>query len=226
AVRAVRVVSSLVDAIGVAQGQVVATLHVHLASGRGEFALPLRAGVDTAEWAWDRADVRAAAGHQRPLPVQSWPVPGGGFSGHHYQAELALPGAYFVDGVRLTPEPGAFKLRLVRLALVEAATGRLEPLAPAAAYVSDAGRFAEVVATPTVRLFEVRRTLGPARVAERLHAFRDDGALLMALARPAALGVDPVREALVLERDAAPLDLATRGRASRAALLRHGGNEV
>jgi hypothetical protein len=226
AVRAVRVVSSLVDAIGVAQGQVVATLHVRLASGRGEFALPLRAGVDTAEWAWDRADVREAAGHQRPAPAQSWPVPGAGFSGHHYRSELALPGGYFVDGVRLTPEPGPFKLRLVHLGLVEAETGRLEALSPAASYVSDAGRFQEVVATPTVRLFEVRRTQGPARMAARLRTFRDDGALLMALARPSALGVDPVQEALVLEKDAAGLDLAAPGRAGRAALLRHGGNEV
>ena len=226
AVRAVRVVSSLVDAIGVAQGRVVATLHVRLASGRGEFALPVRAGVDTAEWAWDRPDVREAAGHLRPTPAQSWPVPGAGFSGHHYSAELALPGAYFVDGVRLTPEPGPFKLRVVHLGLVEAETGRLEPLSPAGAYVSDAGRFQEVVATPTVRLFEVRRTQGPARVAARLRAFRDDGALLMALARPAALGVDPVQEALVTEKDAASLDLQARGHAGRAALIRHGGNEL
>lgn len=226
AARAVRVVSSLLDATGVAQGQVVATLDVHLASGRGEFSLPLRAGVETAEWAWDRPDVRSAVAHQRPPPAQSWPVSGEGYSGHHYRADLALPGSYFVDGVRITPAKGPFRLRVVRLALVDSASGRLEPLSPAALYVSDLARFQEVVATPTVRVLEVRRTLGAARVAARLHLFSDEGALVKALAQGGGAGIDAAHDALALQADARGLDLPQAGRSGRAQAVRRGANQL
>jgi hypothetical protein len=46
----VRLVPSLDDAVDVPQGTVVATVSARLASGRA-FELPLRAGIDTAEWA-------------------------------------------------------------------------------------------------------------------------------------------------------------------------------
>jgi hypothetical protein len=223
AVRGVRVVSSLVDAVDTPQEQVVATAHVRLASGRGEFSFPLRAGVQTAEWAWDRKDVRGAVRHQRPPPAESWPVaPSGGteaFAGHHYAAELWLPGPYFVDGLRLEPVAGPFQLQLVRLALVEAASSRPLPLSPAALYTSDATRLREVSATPTVRLFEVPQTPGPARVAAALRVLPDDRAVLDALAQPRQFGVDPLREALATAADAAGITVAPGARAGRAEVL-------
>jgi hypothetical protein len=216
----VRVVSSLVDAAAVPQGHVVATLHVRLASGRGEFAFPLRAGVETAEWAWDRPDVRAAVKHARPEPAESWPVPAEGFAGHHYAADLALPGPYFVDGVRLEPAAEPFWLQVMRLSLVEAGTGRPLPLSPPGLYVSDSERFREMAATPTLRLFEVRRTPGPARVAGRLHALADERALLEALAVPPRGGVDPVHDALALAAEVAGVSLPPGSRPGRAEVQR------
>jgi hypothetical protein len=218
AARSVRLVSSLINAAAVPQDQVVALAHVRLASGRGEFTLPLRAGVHTAEWAWDRPDVRAAARHRRPEPAESWPA-GAGFSGHHYLAELALPGSYFVDGLRLEPVEGPFQLQVMRVALVEAATSRPLPLAPAARYASDATRLREVTATPTVRLFELPRTLGPARVASGLRVLPDDRAVLEALAQPQRLGVDPLRDVLATAADAAGITVAAGARAGRAEVL-------
>jgi hypothetical protein len=225
AARGVRVVSSLVDAAAVPQEQVVATLRVRLASGRGAFSFPLRAGIETAEWAWDRPDVRATVKHQRPAPAESWPVAGAGFSGHHYGAELPLPGPYFVDGVRLEPAPG-FRLQLMRLALVETRTGRALPLAPAAVYVSDATRLREAAATPTVRLFELARTIGPARVAAALRVLPDERAVLEALALPGRLGVDPLREALATASDAAGAEAPPAGRASRAELVQRSASRL
>ena len=185
------------DAVGVAQGRVVATLRVRLASGR-EFALPVRAGVETAEWAYDRPDVREAAAHQRPDPPK---LAGAGrrLLGPPLRAELALPGRYFVDGVRL--DAGAGPVRAARAAPGPGGRGRRAAYAaasPARAYVSDAGRFREVAATPAVRLFEVPAHTGPgpgggapARLARRR-----SGARWPWPARPPC-GVDPRREALV-----------------------------
>jgi hypothetical protein len=220
AARAVRIVSSLANAVGAPQGQLVGTIHVRLASGRGQFSYPLRAGVETAEWAWDRADVRNVVRHRRPAPAESWAVTGEGFSGHHYLAELPLPGSYYVDGVRLEPVPGPLVLRVMRLALVEAGTGRAEPLSAPALYLSDATRLREAAATPTVRLFEVQRTPGPAHVAARLHALGDDRAVLEALARPEPARVDPLRDALAVAAEAAGREPQPAGRAGRAEVVR------
>ncbi len=226
AARSVRIVSSLVDAAAVPQGHVVAMVHVRLASGRGEFSFPLRAGVETAEWAWDRPDVRAAVKHQRPTPAESWPVEHEGFAGHHYLGELPLPGSYFVDGVRLEPTPGSFWLQVMRLALVESASGRALPLSGAGLYVSDATRFREVAATPAVRLFEVARAIGPARVATGLRVLPDDRAVLEAMALPEHFGLDPLHEAVATARDAAGVSVPPGGRGTRAEVVRRTANRI
>src|SRR6185436_18952514 len=57
--------SSLSQAIDVPQGALVARVLARLTSGR-EVELPVRAGIDTAEWAFDRADVRDRVRHERP----------------------------------------------------------------------------------------------------------------------------------------------------------------
>src|SRR5229473_5253068 len=101
----VRLVSALSESADVVQEAVVAFVHARLASGR-EISLPMRAGLDTAEWAWDRPDVRARVAHYRAPVAESWPAPDGSFQGHRYQALLRLPGRYWVDGVRLERAPG------------------------------------------------------------------------------------------------------------------------
>ena len=67
-----RILSFLAGAVEVEQGRVVAECVVRLASGR-EIWLPIRAGVETAEWAWERADVRAAVRHGNFHGVQFHP---------------------------------------------------------------------------------------------------------------------------------------------------------
>jgi hypothetical protein len=63
----------------------VARLRLHMRDGRIE-ELALLAGRDTAEWAYDRADVRAGIKHRRALAVESWAEEG--FAGHRYLARL------------------------------------------------------------------------------------------------------------------------------------------
>lgn len=213
----VRVASWLSEAVAVPHAHAVARVSVRLASGR-ELPLIVRAGVETAEWAYDRPDVAPVIAHRRAPILESFPAPGG-FQGHHYLGVLPLPGRYLVDGIRVERLPGAGRFNLSRLAVVDPESGRTTPVSLAAGYVSDAALFREVAATPGVRLFESTATVGPARVVERLRTLADDQAVVAALAMPAAAGVDPRRDALAAAPDARGVAVPA-GRASRAELAR------
>jgi hypothetical protein len=214
----IRFVSSLSDAAAVAQDTMVAWVHARLASGR-EISLPVRAGLDTAEWAWDRADVRARVAHYRAPVAESWPGPDGSFQGHRYQARLRLPGRYWVDGVRVERGPGPGALVLTRLAVFDGVTGRVAAASSAAAFVSDTGRFREAAATPRVRLFELPATSGRAYVVETLRLLPTEPTVLSTLAALGASGIDPHRTAVGVESDLAGVTLPPGSRAGRAEVV-------
>lgn len=220
----VRLASWMSEAVAVPHAQAVARLSVRLASGR-EIPLVVRAGVETAEWAYDRPDVIGAIAHRRAPVLESFPGPGG-FQGHHYLGVLPLPGRYLVDGIRVERMDGPGRFTVSRLAVVDPESGRSTPVSLAAGYVSDAGRFREAAATPAVRLFESTATVGPARVVDRLRTLADDAAVLSALAAPTASGVDPRREAVAAARDARGLPFPAGARASRAEVARAGGSRL
>jgi hypothetical protein len=220
----VRLASWMSEAVAVPHALPVARLTVRLASGR-ELPLLVRAGVETAEWAYDRPDVRGAIAHRRAPVLESFATPGG-FEGHHYLGVLPLPGRYLVDGIRAERVAGPGRFTVSRLAVLDPESGRATPVSLAAGYVSDSARFREAAATPGVRLFESTATVGPARVVERLRALPDDEAVLAALAAPTAAGIDPRREALATARDAEGVSLPSGARASRAEVARAGGNRL
>ena len=109
----------------------VAECVARLASGR-EIWLPIRAGVDTAEWAWERPDVRGRVRHARPPVHASFPDAARAFTGHQYLGVLRLPGRFAValaalpglarrpaavaraGGAAATPRPAARGRRLRR----------------------------------------------------------------------------------------------------------------
>ena len=221
----VRVGSSLSEAVGFPDGEPVARVSVRLASGR-DLPLLLRAGRDTAEWAYDRADVRPVVAHRRAPIYESFPVPGAGFEGHRYLARLALPGRYYVSGIRIERLPGGGRLTLRRLGVVDTASGQPTAVSLAAAFVSDPGRFREAAATPFVRLYEVPQTLGHARVVERLRVLDEDAAVLEVLAAPSRSGVDLRREAVAVAAEVAGLKLPPASRASRAEVVRASWNNL
>lgn len=212
--------SHLADAVAVRDGEVVAVVHVRLASGR-ELPLPLRAGEHTAEWAWDRPDVRSHVAHARAPVLESWKADG--FEGHHYLATLPLPGRYLVDGVRVERAAGAGYLVLSRLAVRDTVSGRRTPVSLAAAYVSDTARVREVAATPAVRLFALPVTARHARVADRLQLLPDDAAVLRALGGG---GLDPRRDALAVRAEARELVMPAGASASRAEVARAEGGRL
>jgi hypothetical protein len=219
----VQIVSFLSDAVAVGEGQEVAKVEARLATGRA-FELVLRAGRDTAEWSWDRPDVRSRVAHSLAPVFESWRDPGAAFAGHRYLGRLRLPGRYVVDGVSVEVLPGAGRLMLARVAVFDALTGAITSVSLPAASVSDSSLLAERAVTPMVRLFEV---VGSARawVAEGARVLGDDDAVVRALATPAAIGLDPHREALVTASDARALTTAG-GRAGRAEVVRAAGDRL
>lgn len=219
-----RVTSFLAHAASVEQGQVVAECVARLGSGR-EIWFPLRAGIETAEWAWDREDVRSTVRHRKAPIHESFPVREG-FLGHHYGAVLRLPGRFAVTSLRFRAWPGAPPLRLVRLGLEDAPTGRRVGVSAASAYVSDEVRLAEAADTPLVSLFEVRRGVGDAWVVESLRVLPDQARLLDVLRSPTRLGVDARREAIATERDARGVELPPDSRSSPADLARATGGRI
>lgn len=212
----IQLITSLSEAIAVEQGAPVATLTVRLASGRGEFAFPIRAGIETAEWAHDRPDVRVRVRHRRPPTIESWRPQGATYEGHRFLAVLRLPGRYNVDALRLVLLPNAPRLLVSRMKIVDNIRGQVRAVSPLSAYVSDAGTFRETASMPAVRLFE-RPHVERAWVVGKLRVLADAGAVLNALATLNVQGIDPRREALV-ERGMAGLPAA--GRAGRAEIVR------
>jgi hypothetical protein len=220
----VRIVTFLTGATAVEQGRIVAECVVGLASGR-EIWHPIRAGVETAEWAWDRPDVRGAVRHDRASVHGSFPARGG-FLGHQYLGVLPLPGRFAVTSLRIRAWPGAPPLWLLRAGLRDATTGRAFGLSAASAYVSDEVRLAPVAATPLVSLFEVRRGVGPAWVVESLRRLPDDAQLADVLRAPTRLGVDARREALATEAEARGVSLPPGSRSSPADVARAAGGRL
>jgi hypothetical protein len=221
----VRLSSWLSNAVAVPQGTEVAEVSVRLATGR-EIALSLKAGIDTAEWAYDRGDVRPKIRHERAALLENFPGPGGGFEGHHYLALLKLPGRYSVDGVRIDTRPGPWRLALGRLGVFDRAKGRAVGVSTTGGYLSDTVRLREAAATPLVKLYQVLRGLGPARVVDHLRRFPEEEALLQALRAPTRAGIDARREALITEADAQGVVLPPEGRTVRAELVRAVGSRL
>jgi hypothetical protein len=220
----VRVVTFLTGAVAAEQGEVVAECVVRLASGR-EIWHPIRAGVETAEWAWERPDVRAAVRHGKATVHASLPAREG-FPGHQYLGVLRLPGRFAVASLRFRAWPGAPPLWLLRAGLRDAETGRGVGLSVASAYVSDEVRLAEAAGTPLVSLFEVRRGIGTAWVVESLRRLADGPRLLEVLRAPTRFGVDARREALATESDARGVVLPPGSRSSPADVARAEGGEI
>ena len=217
----VRLATWMDEAVGMPQGEVVAWVNVRLASGR-ELRFPLRAGLETAEWAIDRADVRPLVRHRKPAVAWSFREKGADFEGHRYLAVLDLGGRYQIDGVRLERRAGPAHLYISKAGLGDGR--RRFGLSLVSAYLSDSALLREITAGPLVRLFAVRGSVGPARVVDEPRLLDTDEDVRLALA--ADSGFDPRREALLTTAEARRAGLAdgiVGARAGRAELVRAEG---
>lgn len=94
-------VSSLAQSANLPDGYVVANIKLTTEDGR-VIVVPVRAGLDTAEWAYDRSDVRRSVKHSEPPIATTFPArsafPVESHTGHTYLANLPIS----TDPVQIT----------------------------------------------------------------------------------------------------------------------------
>ncbi len=86
-----------------------------------ETVVPLRVGLDTAEWAYERDDVRATIAHSMPEMATTWPARSGfpprDHPGHTYRARITLPKPLHLAAVLLRPVLPEAYVRVERVRL-------------------------------------------------------------------------------------------------------------
>ncbi|MHB1134525.1 MAG: hypothetical protein ACYC4L_19300, partial [Chloroflexota bacterium] len=126
--------SFLTAAVAVPDGALVA--EVVVSDGSHEEVFPLRAGIETAEWAHDRPDVLAQVQHARAAVARAWPAHSGAPSvahqGYTFQANLNLSRELNVTSVAVRPA-GAGYFAVDRVELVDR-DGQRQSLARLAGY--------------------------------------------------------------------------------------------
>jgi hypothetical protein len=144
------IVSTLANSSEVADGEEIAEVAVSCGSAH-RFVASLRAGRDTAEWAYDRADVRAQIKHSRAPIAESQPGDAAAsFQSHSYLARVSLPAEIAACGaakfVQISSKTqGQVVLSLKRLALYDSASRRSIPLVKnVSADLNDTARWREV----------------------------------------------------------------------------------
>ena len=162
-----------------AQGEVVAEI-VLTGEGGERVSLPLRVGVETAEWAYDRPDVRPEIAHQRPPIARTW-LARSGFPpvehpGHSYRARYDLPSGLMVSGLEIRPyRPRAF-IRVDRIELIGEG-GQRYLLAHLLGY----GDYSLVYRSEDVAIYRNHDALPRAFVVHRARVAADDKEALAAL---------------------------------------------
>lgn len=90
--------SFLAHSVSLPQGQTVAWVELEKPDGSSR-RIPLRAGLETAEWAIDRPGLNGA--HQKARVVDSWDMPGEGYQGHAYGFTVQLVPSVETASIRL-----------------------------------------------------------------------------------------------------------------------------
>jgi len=139
------VVTSLANSVALAQGTPVARLRLHTADGR-IIERTLRAGLDTSEWAHERADVRAVVKHAlAPIFDTQAGDATDSFRAQRYWARLSLDARTSVSKIEITNTTQAAALAIWKATLYDSTDKRSTPLTNNAARPSlDPARWPKV----------------------------------------------------------------------------------
>ncbi len=123
--------SYLSHAADLADGSPAAAVFLRAADG-GEVSIPLRAGLETAEWAYERSDVQKVVAHRSAPLASTWPARSGyppeDHVGHTYLCTHGLDAQTEYSQIRIEPAlPQAF-VRIQRVGLTSA-DGTVQSLA-------------------------------------------------------------------------------------------------
>jgi hypothetical protein len=213
AVDRIALLTNLSFAEDVPDDAVVARLHLQATDGRS-FEFALRAGADTADWAYDRPDLRAHIRHRRATVATNYDINDARFKyqGHAYLSSFALPEKVVIESAELDPEPlsawpGAL-LSVFRISLADAASGGFYPLSARMVTIetssakdrpAESERWKFVAHGLDVNIYENTRALPRAWLASEV-CVMDEDAMLQVIRTgflPDGSRWDPLRTALV-----------------------------
>jgi hypothetical protein len=121
-------VTVLSNSVELKQGTVVAKIQLQL-SGGASVSTALRAGVDTAEWAHERPDVRASIRHTlAPVFDSRAGDESHSFSSHRYLARLPLGTHGRVEKIEITNTTQSVPLNLVKASVYDSVEKRSMPV--------------------------------------------------------------------------------------------------
>ena len=213
AVDRVALLTNLSFAEDVPDNAVVAKLRLQATDGRS-FEFLLRAGADTADWAYDRPDLRTRIRHRRAAVAANYDINDARFKykGHAYLASFALPEKVVIESGELDVEPlsawpGAL-LGVFRISLADTAAAKSYPLSRRMVTIETSGtkdrpaesdRWKFVARGLDVNIFENTRALPRAWLAPEVRVL-DEEAMLQVIRTgylPDGSKWDPRRTALV-----------------------------
>jgi hypothetical protein len=169
----IALVTNLAWAENVPDNTVVARIRVESTDGR-QFDLPLRAGVDTSEWAYDRADIRSRIRHRRATVATSYGVndPSAHYEAHTFVTSLPLPEKTKIarGEIEVTPNVAApeLALSLIRISLIDSAPAQTYPLQRTSIRVLDADQSPSHIEAPTAEHWKLLAQLPDTRIFENL----------------------------------------------------------
>ena len=233
----IAVVSLMANSTHLPDGAPVLKFRLHSRDGR-VIERELQAGRDTAEWAYDRADVKPVIKHRRARVVES--APAEGFDVHHYLGRLQFDRGE-IEKIEWIYAREDASLYLVRASLRDSQTGVSTPLA---AYGFPAERWRKLAqfdqpapvdvyenlrALPRAWFVDRVLALSPGEVLKTIRTGRISGYAGIDAERRASEGqtFDPTREALIeaeCNGCGAPLISAADG--ARAKITRYEPNRI
>jgi hypothetical protein len=220
--------------------------HVRLKAKDGRvFEFKLRAGADTADWAFDRQDIRARIRYKRPPVAASYDVDAQNkYQGHTYVTDFALPEKTTIESGEIMLEPVAqapdLLLTVFRLSVVDASAGKTYPVSRDLVRIEspsektgtsqpgdqESDRWHLVAQGRTVDIYENARALPRAWLVSEARVL-DEDAMLQTIRTgllPDGSKWDPRRTALV-EKDS-PNALPDSGPEGRVEITKYEPNRV
>jgi hypothetical protein len=188
---ALLLITSLSNSTFEPDGQAVARLRISTTTGQ-VIERELQAGRDTAEWAHERADVRAVVRH-RLAPVYDTTQVGAekGYTAYRYKVLVPLAGIARVTRVEIANISQAARLAVYGAALIAAHDGRSIPLA-----VSDTGAWQPVYAQRDTLILRNTRACPRVWLVAEAEAV-DEGEALRMIRGESTRAFDPRRTALL-----------------------------
>ncbi len=223
----------------------VGRLRLKARDGR-TFEFMLRAGVDTADWAFDRPDIRGRIRHKRSVVATSYDVSDTRYryKGHTYVTSFALPEMAAIESGEIVLEPQPqwpnLLLTVFRISLLNASENKSYPLGreltqvestspeaePAHPRNNSSERWKLLAQGRHVNIYENSRALPRAWLVSDARVL-DENSILQVVRTgllPDGSKWDPLRTALVEAELASPL--ATPAEAGRAEITTYEPNQV